>query len=89
MPTVQMGKLSYNTINIVVCLWNNKKLKEVKLTLTQCQKNFQSSEFDDKNTFRKKENFFSDFSCTHEGICVYGHYAPGQARKPSKKRRYM
>ena len=32
----------------------------------------------DKKAFGKfkKKSFFSDFSCTHGRMCVYGRYAP-------------
>ena len=70
MHTVQMGKLWYKAINIIVCLWNNKKIKENKTNTYSAKKIFSHPNSMIKILSAKKKIFFR-FQLYAWGYCVY------------------
>lgn len=70
MHTVQMGKLWYKAINIIVCLWNNKKIKENKTNTYSAKKIFSHPNSMIKILSAKKRIFFR-FQLYAWGYCVY------------------
>ena len=70
MPTVQTGKLCYKAINIIVCLWNNKKIKENKTNTYSAKKNFSHPNSMIKILSGKKRIFFQT-SAVRMRVCAY------------------
>ena len=71
---VAVSRLFYPSL----ALCNNKRVKEIQTQRHQYSaKLCQPFQFNDENVFRKVDkNVFTDLSCVHGRMGVYGYYTP-------------